>query len=138
MFTNARWPDRGLRTSSASSSLLAGLWVNTTIDDEFRFSLVMPPLNQSVDEPSFLMYSKTWPDAVVVIVASPVVLGHRRRRHPGMLYVPSRRNIVNDQGASLSLHYLMMQLVVAPETAGDGTPLVMLKHYSQPVHMCHR
>jgi hypothetical protein len=75
------------------------------------------------------MYSKKHPDAVVVIVASPVVIGHRRRRHPRMLYVPSSRNIVNAQGVSLS--NLMMQLVVAPEPAGDGTPLVMLKHYSQ-------
>jgi hypothetical protein len=77
------------------------------------------------------MYSKKWPDAVVVNAASPVVISHRRRQHPGMLYMQSRRNIVKDQCASLSRQYRMMQLMVAPELAGDGTLLVMLKHHSQ-------
>jgi hypothetical protein len=78
------------------------------------------------------MYSKKCPDAVVVIVASSVRDSRRRERRK-MLYVPSSRNIVNAQGASLS--HLMMQLVVAPEPAGDETPLVMLKHYSQYIYV---
>mmetsp|Transcript_120751 Transcript_120751/g.385526 ORF Transcript_120751/g.385526 Transcript_120751/m.385526 type:complete len:316 (-) Transcript_120751:160-1107(-) len=117
-FTNARWPDVILRTASLSTN--ANLYATGGIEDESRFSLVMPPLGQG-GEPSFLMYSKKWPDAVVQIADT----GEKGAAK----YAPSCSYIVNSVGASWPLPNIMMSLVVAPSAAADGTQLVMLKAY---------